>query len=182
VNIVVLCTGNICRSPMAEVLLARQAAGHGSSATVSSAGFVTEGRAAEPHAIRVMADRGLDLAGHRSRLATEAILAPADLVIAMTREHVREACAVDGSLLPRTFTLKELVRRGSVGGPAHAGLDEWLTVVNEGRVASELLGGHERDDVADPMGRSLRRFRSCADEIDGLSATLADLLWPRGAP
>ena len=95
-NIVVLCTGNICRSPMAEVLLGRQAAAHGSPATVSSAGFATEDRAAEPHAIRVMADRGLDLSGHRSRLATAAILAPADLVIGMTREHIREAYAVDG--------------------------------------------------------------------------------------
>ena len=156
----ILCTGNVCRSPMGQVLLGREAAARGSAVEVSSAGFVTEDRAAEPHAVRVMADRGLDLAGHRSRLATLQILAPADLVIGMTREHVRQAYSLDGDALPRTFTLKEIVRRGSAVGPITGGLDAWLADVNDGREASELLGRHEIDDVADPVGRSRRRFRA----------------------
>ena len=65
---------------------------------------------------------------------------------------------------------------------ADGDLAGWLAAVNEGRDVTDLLGYHDVDDIADPMGRSLRRFRACADEIEGHVIALADLLWPDLGP
>jgi protein-tyrosine-phosphatase len=161
---------------MAEALLRRALTERAVPAEVTSAGFVTEDRSAEPHAVRVMADRGLDIGGHRSRLLTPDLLAGVDLVLGMTREHVRRACTLDRDTLARTFTLKELVRRGTATGPAPGDVEAWVGRLAAGRNPTELLGDHERDDVADPMGRSLRRFQACADEIEAESVALATLV------
>jgi protein-tyrosine phosphatase len=167
---------------MAEVLMAHAAAERAADAVLSSAGFATRGRPAEPHAVTVMADRGLHLEHHRSRIVTPELLADADLVVGMTREHVRQACTLDRNAFPRTFTLKELVRRGAAVGPAADGAGAWLDLVGQGRDPAGLLGQDPVDDIADPMGRSLRRFRSCADEIAAHTTTLADLVWPQTDP
>ena len=174
-ELVFLCTGNICRSPMAEVLMVREAAMRPEPVIVSSAGFVTENRAAEPHAVTVMGERGLDLTRHRSRLVDPEML-EADLVVGMTREHVRDAFGLHREAFPRTFTLKELVRRGRAVGPASAGLEPWLDEIATTRDSADLLGDSRADDIADPMGRSLRVFRACADEIEDQIVALAGLL------
>ena len=77
-----------------------------------------------------MAARGLDITGHRSRRITPDLLAGPDLIVGMAREHVREAVVLRPELYARTFTLKELVRRGSeVGRPARREpIDDWLRV------------------------------------------------------
>lgn len=167
---------------MAEVLLVREAGRRNAALEAASAGFVTEGRPADPQAVEVMADRGLDLTSHRSRLVDEELVATADLVIGMTREHVRRTFAIDPHSFPRTFTLKELVRRGSEAGPVADGLDDWLERLDEGRERVGLVGQDPHDDVADPIGRPLRRFRACAGEIEAHTITLADLVWPRVEP
>lgn len=177
VKILILCTGNICRSPMAEAFMRREAVTRAGEAAVTSAGFVTEGVPAEPHAVSVLADRGLSLSDHRSRLLTPDLLNGADLVVGMTREHVRRTGVVDHSAFPRTFTLKELVRRGATVGPVERALTDWLNAIGGDRDSAELMGEAEIDDIADPMGRSLRRFRACADEIEDKTMALADLLW-----
>lgn len=182
VNILVLCTGNICRSPMAEVLLAREIDERGAHAEVLSAGFVTQDRAAEPYAVGAMAERGIDLADHRSRLVTPGLLDRSNLIIGMARRHVREAHTVQRGVLPRTYTLKELVRRGAEFGSAGRDLEGWLGPIDQERDPADLLGDDEIDDVADPMGRPLRVFRSCANEIEANIIALADLLWPRDGP
>lgn len=82
-RVLMVCTGNICRSPMAEGLLrARfEATGRG---TVSSAGLAAlVGRPAEPHAVALLAARGIDLSGHRARQLTPELVAAADVVLVM---------------------------------------------------------------------------------------------------
>ena len=59
----------------------------------------------------VLAGRGLDISSHRSRTMSRQLLAEADLVVGMAREHVREAVLAVPDLWARAFTLKELVRR-----------------------------------------------------------------------
>lgn len=168
---------------MAETLLQREATAREVAPIVHSAGFVTENRAAEPAAVTVMADRGLGLDEHRSGLVTPDLLRSADLVLGMTREHVRLASNLGGDGFAKTFTLKELVRRGTAVGPVADGdLATWLEHIDEDRVVTDLLGSDRADDIADPMGRSLRRFRSCADEIEEQVTRLADLLWPDPGP
>ncbi|HVW34635.1 MAG TPA: low molecular weight protein arginine phosphatase, partial [Acidimicrobiia bacterium] len=82
-----LCTGNTCRSPMAAALLGRRLEDAGVKATVSSAGLLFDGRPATDHGVAVLAERGLDTSGHRSRKLRPDHLSEVDLVIGMGRSH-----------------------------------------------------------------------------------------------
>jgi len=87
-SILVVCVGNICRSPMAEAILASRLAPHG--VKVSSAGIAAlVGRPADPHAKALLAERGLDLSGHRARQLTPELVQGADLVLVMSTEQQR---------------------------------------------------------------------------------------------
>lgn len=85
-RILVLCTGNICRSPIAERLLQQHLNPRGRQ--VRSAGTAAlVGHAAESTAIEVARTRGVDLTAHRARQATAAVLAEANLILVMDRSH-----------------------------------------------------------------------------------------------
>jgi protein-tyrosine phosphatase len=163
---------------MAAALLARRLDGVGLKATVSSAGLLFDGRPVTDYGRAVMADRGIDTSGHRSRRITQDLLEAADLVVGMERSHVREAVALVPGALPRTFTLKEIVRRGEeAGGRApDEPLDAWLARLGSGRRPSDLLGDSDADDVADPIGGPRRSYQRTAEELDDLTARLARLL------
>ncbi|MDQ2825788.1 MAG: hypothetical protein M3Y04_02285, partial [Actinomycetota bacterium] len=100
---------------MAEYMLRKRFTDAGIDARVASAGLLQAGNPAQAHGIDVAQSLGLDMSAHRSRSMTRDVLAAADLVVGMAREHVREAVVLDPGLWPRTFTLKELVRRGEAG-------------------------------------------------------------------
>ena len=112
-----LCTGNICRSPAAEVLLRHRAEALGVEVRVTSAGRLDDGRPAAEHSIALMAEQGLDLSVHRSHVLTVDDVVSTDLILGMAREHVRDAVVMVPSAFPKSFTLKELVRRGEAIGP-----------------------------------------------------------------
>ena len=155
---------------MAEVLLQARLAALGIDAVVTSAGELPGGAPASPGSVRAMSGRGLDLARHQSTQVTTDMLARADLVIAMGRRHLRHAVALVPTAFARTFTLKELLRRGDAVGPRRAGqpLAEWLSAVHGDRTASSLLGENPRDDVDDPIGGPQPLYDSTADEITEL--------------
>jgi protein-tyrosine phosphatase len=94
IGVLFVCTGNICRSPLAEGVfrsMARQA-GLESAFTVDSAGTYG-GHAGEPPsrlAIEAAARRGYDIAGQRSRAVTKEDIAAADYVLAMDRSHMAD--------------------------------------------------------------------------------------------
>lgn len=87
-SILVVCTGNICRSPMAEALLSHQLQDAGKR--VASAGIgALVGRPADPLAQEVMQEHGYDISGHRGRQLNAALLSAADLVLALDDSHRR---------------------------------------------------------------------------------------------
>lgn len=164
---------------MAEALLRRRLDQRGVDARVSSAGTVVEGRPATSTAVEVMAARGIDISGHRSRVLTPALLAGSDLVIVMARLHVREAAVLRPESFPRIYTFKELVRRATNEGAHHVGqpLDPWLARLHDGRRPADFLGTSAVDDVADPIGEPRPVYEQTADELVELTDTLVPLVW-----
>lgn len=182
IDILVLCTGNVCRSPVGERLLQRQLLARGIDARVHSAGFVLDGRPISDESLELLAARGIDAADHRSRVVDASMIAAADLVLGMAREHVREAVLLDRSALSRTFTLRELVRRAEIMGPRQPGhgFAEWLRLAAGDRTPSALLGNSPEDDIEDPMGRRFGIHKKVAAQIDAEVTRLVDLAFPVG--
>jgi len=174
-----VCTANICRSPMAEALLSRCLAELDCPATVRSGGILTEGEPACPEAVTAMAGYGLDIAEHRSHRLTASDLLRADLTLAMARENLRAAVVEAPAVWPRAFTLRELVRRGAAAGRRSAGqtLADWLAGAHQGRQRSALLGDSPGDDVPDPIGGPQRWYDQTAQTLSDLVGQLVGLCW-----
>ncbi len=142
-NILLVCSGNTCRSPMAEALLRRRLAREGSEGvSVSSAGTAAvEGEPASEGAYLVALEDGLDLSGHRARLLTPDLVAAADLILTMSRSHLARSVALGGA--GKTFLL------GEFGGT--------------GRVA----------EISDPFGADVSVYRETLAELGLLTDTVA---------
>src|SRR5512143_3066961 len=112
-SILVVCTGNVCRSPIAEGLLRHALLGRAGAAApaVSSAGTAGwEGSAAMPESQLAARELGVDIGAHVARRLTADHVAGADLVVGMAGEHRETVSALGPDVAERTFTLKELVR------------------------------------------------------------------------
>ena len=169
---------------MAEALLRERLAVRGIDATTASVGFLFEGREAEDGAIRAMARRGIDLSAHRSRVLSEDLTESATLILAMERAQVRRAAEEWPAVFDKAFTLPEFVGSARVVGPRRAGQDlaDWIRRIGASRGIDLYHRSARSADIADPMGRSRRTFRACADEIDALLEEFVDLAWPEAPP
>ncbi len=178
-DVLVLCTANVCRSVMAEALLAYRLGAADASASVRSAGMLDAGELPAPEVIRALAAWGLDVGAHRSRRTSENDLAGADLVLAMAREQLRYAVVTAPQVWPRAFTLKELIRRGQLTGPRPPSqpLADWLAMAHADRHRSDLLGDCPADDIADPIGGPPEAYLATALQLDHLLGQLAELAW-----
>jgi protein-tyrosine phosphatase len=139
--LVFVCTGNTCRSPMAETLARRLIAQrlnckvdeleeHG--VIVASAGLAAAmGGRASPQAVEVMRSQGLDLNQHESQPLNEQLVRHADLILTMTRGHRESIISQWPAAAPRTFVLRE-----------------------------------DEADVADPVGGPAELYRRCAEQIE----------------
>lgn len=144
-HILLVCTGNICRSPLAAALLERALAERGSEGlAVSSAGTgAWDGAPASEGAYLVALERGLDLSSHRARLLTRELVEQADLVLTMARHH--------------------RARVDELGGEGH------VFVLGEyaGRQGDEA-------EVRDPFGGDLEVYRETCSELEALIAAAVD--------
>jgi len=179
--ILVVCSANQCRSPLVAGLLRTKLDDRGLPVTVTSVGTrAYDGTSATDATQQVARRLGLDLSRHRSAALSVDDLRGVDLVLGLERAHVRDVVALAPGLWPRTFTLKELVRRGTVIGPRAADepLVTWLTRVGAGRRPADLLGTSAADDVDDPTGSYTTDHPTLAEDVDRLTDDLLRLLYP----
>jgi len=173
VHVLLVCTGNICRSPTAERLLRAAAAQHGWDVTASSAGTrAVVGGEVEPTAAQVLTELGGDPSGFAARQLTPALVDEADLVLTMSTRHRGSVLEARPTALRRTFTLRE----AALLVPEEV-TDEPVAV----QLARHRRGGTARElDVPDPIGRGRRHFEEAGalvrDALDALAP-----LWPRAA-
>lgn len=179
--ILFVCTGNICRSAMAEGLLAAGLGRVGSDLLVASAGTAGDGAApATEHAVSVLADRGVDISTHRSRGLSAAMVGEADLIVAMTRVHASAVAALDQATRSRTFLVGEVVRLGgTIGAAAGTSLRDWVVRLDSAR-GGHMTTGRLADEIPDPYGQARAAYEDLADRLTGTCEALTRMLEPAG--
>lgn len=164
VNVLFVCTGNICRSPSAERLAAAYAAQYAiPNFMASSAGTrAVIGHPIHPNAAIILKELGGDASNFAARQLNSKIASAADLIITMTSVHRDTVLETAPRQLRRTFTLTEA---------SH------LAAMDDAETLSDLaglrprLGANEKLDIPDPIGQSPEVFAA-------IGAQIADLLPP----
>ena len=185
-RILLVCTGNICRSPIAEGTIRHLLAERGiHDVTVRSAGVSGwEGSPAVPEAVQALKERGIDISSHMARRLTPSMVQAVDLVVALAAEHRDAVERIAPEAAGRTFTLKELVSLLD-DRPETRGADPGERLKALVRAADTLRSSRDSqygidEDVADPLGLGIEAFRATAWELGSLSERLVDLLFEGG--
>lgn len=170
-TVLTVCTGNICRSPAVERLLAA-ALGPDSGVRVESAGV---GAVVGAPVAPLMASRldavGVPHTGFAARQVTERMVREADLVLALTRNHRSTLVGLVPAAVRRTFTVRELARLATAVGPdaLPAGTTPAERLAALVPLAAAQRGLHrarpQDDDVVDPWGRDDAAYARSFDQL-----------------
>ncbi len=178
-RVLVVCEGNICRSPAAEELL-RNALGGDSGVEVASAGLAARvGEPVDETVRRLLLARGLPAEG-RARQLTPELVRAADRVLTMTAAHRAAVVSRVPAAVRRTFALREFAAlarlAGSLGEPGPAGRLDVL-VRSAGRLRA-LRGPSHDDDVPDPYRRGEAAHARALALVTAAVGDLVDVLAP----
>ncbi|WP_409331709.1 hypothetical protein [Trujillonella humicola] len=183
-----VCTGNLCRSPVAERLTVARAARSLADSPelgrveVLSAGVQAEdGARMDPHSARALQALGGDPADFGAQRLGPELVRSADLVLTMTRKHREVVLGLDPRGLRRTFTLAEaadLVQLADLSGlglmPLDARTRELGLRLDATRARRQAVPA---DDIADPVGQRASVHADVAGRIDRALRPLADVLF-----
>ncbi len=178
-TVLIVCTANQCRSPMAEVLLRDAAAGLGLDWVVRSAGTrAVEGRPMHPKAHDVLVERGHDPSDWTSHELTPQLVETADLVLTAEAAHRSQVVTLVPASLTRSFLLLQFARLATQVAPLPkaTGVDtgrQLMTAVLDARAHLQPVPAGS-EDIEDPIGRRRRAFRACADTLDAAVATILE--------
>lgn len=123
VRVLVVCTANICRSPVVEALLRAKLASRGLDWQVASGGLLpASGYPASKNSVIVLAERDIDIAGHRSNEVRSIDVEAADLVLCMEQRHVESLRVENRAHREKIYLLTEMIGRDEdiadpYGGP-----------------------------------------------------------------
>jgi low molecular weight protein-tyrosine phosphatase len=187
-RVLVVCTGNICRSPMAEGFLRERSRRllDGDLEASSAGTWARLGSPPMPEAIEAAAERGVDVAHLRSTPIEREAIDDADLILTMAAEHRDEILHIAPDAEPKTFTLKELVRL-LADLPEPEAEPSRETALARIAQAHRLRSGTEAppirdEDVSDPLGMGLQTYRAKAWEIEEHVDALVTGLFGLGRP
>jgi protein-tyrosine-phosphatase len=154
---------------MAAALLEKHLRAVTTRVSVSSGGLKYTGEPMPPVGLSAMAEHGVDLSSYLSAQVAEDTVAAADIILGMAREHVREVVAISPDAWPKTFTLKDFVRRaeGHTRG-RHQRVTDWLDGIGAERGPYDVLGADPEDDVHDPFRQRSRVWNRVIAEVDEL--------------
>src|SRR5438128_1210810 len=146
-NILFVCTGNVCRSPMAEGLLRRAAKGD-TNYRVWSAGLgALDGQPATEAAVDVMAELGIDISHHCSQALRVPLVEQADFIFTMTRQQQDAIQTIYPMAAEKTFLLREFEN-------------------------AEVIG----KDISDPIGQPIEVYRRTRDQIRAALPSLIEFI------
>lgn len=144
-TILFVCTGNICRSPMAEGLFRHAVAGRGAFRVLSAGIGAIDGQPPSLHAVEAMRELGIDISRQRSRMLTASLVREADFIFGMTHNHVDSVSLLYPAAAEKTFLLREF---------------------------DDTLDPYEKD-ISDPIGGSYHVYVNCRDQIEqGIASIL----------
>src|SRR5678815_456711 len=147
-TILFVCTGNICRSPMAEGLFRHIVKGRSDFRVLSAGVGAVDGLPPSEFAVRALKELGIDIAKQRSRMLTADVVNQADYIFGMTHSHVDAITLLYPHAAEKTFLLREF---------------------------DETLDSFE-NDVPDPIGGSLETYLNCRDQIEQGIASMMKFL------
>src|SRR5712664_2024760 len=137
-TILFVCTGNVCRSPMAEGIFRQATRGRGDYRVLSAGLGAMEGQPPSAYAIQAVRELGIDISGQRSRMLTPELVQQADYIFGMTHSHVDTVMLLYPHVAEKTFLLREF---------------------------DETLDTFEKD-ISDLIGGSYEVYLNCRDQIE----------------
>jgi RpiB/LacA/LacB family sugar-phosphate isomerase len=143
-TILFVCTGNVCRSPMAEGIFRRAVQGRGEYRVLSAGLGAMEGQPPSPYAVAALKELGIDISRLRSRMLAPELVQQADYIFGMTHSHIDTIMALFPQVAEKTFLLREF---------------------------DETLDQFEKD-ISDPIGGSYEVYTNCRDQIEQGIASL----------